>query len=161
MDAIAIIAIILSIYGAILSTILAIHEIRKGKPNLNVCARHGYLYDGYGKPSEPVILMEAINSGSGSISLNGVGWMNRDGSKQHLTNSYPEGILPMVLDERRKCTTAYACRWFRKIIDHDKVKGLYFQDETGKLWYSKVSKKVIKTWLNSTGEGWRLDRKTI
>lgn len=151
-----IIPTIIAVYGAIVSTILAIHELRKGRPKVRVTASHGYLYDGVGKPSEPVILIEATNVGSGFVPLNGVGWLNKDGSKQHLVTTYPTGILPMDLGERKTCTTAYACRWFREQVDHGKVIGVYFQDQTGKRWIGKINGKDKELWLKSKGDGWPL-----
>ena len=148
---------VIAAYGAVLSTILLIHEIRKGRPRVKVTASHGYLYNATGEPSEPVILMQAVNVGSGSIPLSGAGWLNKDGSMQHLANTYPpRGILPMDLEERRNCTTAYACRWFRENLDYEKVVGIYFQDQTGKKWIGKVSEEDKEQWLKSEGEGWQL-----
>jgi len=151
-----IIATIIALYGAILSTILAIHELRKGKPRIRVSASHGYLYDASGKPSEPVVLIEAVNVGSGKVALTGVGWLNRDGSKQHLISTYPPRVLPQDLEERKSCTVAYACRWFREKPDHVKVVGVYFQDQTGKKWIGKVKPKDKEMWLASKGDGWQL-----
>jgi hypothetical protein len=155
-DIVSALTIIVALYGAVVSTILAIHELRKGKPRLKVTASHGYLYNALGKPSEPVILMEALNIGSGSIPLNGVGWLNQDGSKQHIIVPYPVGILPTDLAERKKLTEVYACRSFRENLDNAKVAALYFQDQSGKLWIAKVTPKEKRSWLDSKGDGWRI-----
>jgi hypothetical protein len=156
MSAETIITIIVALYGAILSTILAIHEFRKGRPRIKVSASHGYLFDSLGKASEPVILIEAVNVGSGKVALTGAGWLNNDKSKQHFVSPYPPGVIPVDLEERKKCTVAYACRWFREQVSHDKVIGVYFQDQTGKKWIGRVSKKDKNMWLSSTRDGWRL-----
>jgi hypothetical protein len=147
---------IIAAYGAILSTILAIHELVKGRPRVKVSASHGYLYNGMGMPSEPVIMIEAVNVGAGTIHLNGCGWLNRDGTRQHITIPYPPGALPMHLNERKKCTTVYAGRWFRDKADHKKIVGVYFQDETGKNRTGKIKRRDKEMWLSSKGEGWSI-----
>lgn len=157
MDASQIFTVIIAIYGAALSTYLGINELRRRRPRLSVSADHGYLYDSAGNPSEPIISMEAVNHGSQTIYLNGVGFMNEDGTKQHLTRPYPQGILPTELDPGRKCTTAYACRWLREYAENWKISGIYFQDETGKRWVRELKRNVIERWLESHGDGWRLD----
>jgi hypothetical protein len=157
MTTLEILTIILALYGAVLSTILGIHELRKGLPKLKVSASHGYTFDAKGSRSEPVIILKAENIGSGQIHLNGVGWLNHNRSKQQFTNPYPRGILPKSLGERESLMTLYACRWFREKVKYDEVIGVFFQDETGKLWVGKVAKKDREMWSKSVGEGWKLN----
>jgi hypothetical protein len=156
MNGLEIITAIVAIYGAVLSTIIAINELRKNRPKVKVSASIGRLYSSDGQPSEPVILIEAINIGTGVVALNGVGWLGKDGFKQHIIAPYPPRVLPVDLQERKLCTTAFACRWFCENIENSKVEAVYFQDQTGRKWISKIDEKQRELWLSAKNDGWKL-----
>lgn len=160
MDTSQIITIGLAIYGAVLSTILGVREWKRSRPSLRVSAKHGYIVDGLdGEPSEPVIVIKVANTGSGSIYLSSTGFTNRGrrGGHQALPSPYPGGILPAELKEGKSITTTYACRWFRERLEHEKVTGPYFQDETGKKWKGRFDKDEKAFCLASVGDGWMLE----
>ncbi|MFV2045662.1 MAG: hypothetical protein ACC700_20835, partial [Anaerolineales bacterium] len=160
MDATGITTILIAIYGAGLSTVLGIREWKRSRPSLHITAKHGYVVDVNGKDgeySEPVLVMKAANVGSGSIFLSGMGFVNKGGSKQVLTSPYPSGILPAELEEGRSVISAYACRWLREQVDHEKIVGVFFQDETGKMWEAKLDKDLKAFCLASVSDGWELE----
>ena len=149
----------IAIYGAflatlsfILSIILAIIEVRRHLPLVIVSVNQGVITDAIGKTSEPLIIMKAINRGSGSISLTGVGWYLRDGSKKQFMTPYLLQ-LPYLLPERRSCCTFFPCRAFRAYADNRQFKTAFFQDETGKIWKGKISRKKRMGWLRAKYQG--------
>jgi hypothetical protein len=67
------ITIAIAIYGAVISTILGVAEILRNRTNVRVTARHGRLITADGKNSELMIILEATNTGKGTVTLTGVG----------------------------------------------------------------------------------------
>lgn len=147
---------LLALYGAILSTILAIHELRKNRPMLKVTASFGYFYDVSGKPSESVILIKAVNVGFGKMPLVACGFLKVDNSTYQLLKPYPPSILPLDLEERKACTVGFSCKSFREKLDNKKIKAVYFQDQSGKMWIGRIGRKNRKLWLSSKDDGWKL-----
>jgi hypothetical protein len=147
----------IAVYGAIVSTVLAIHELLKNKPRLKVTVRQGEFYDRSDRPSEPVIVIEAVNKGAGKIALTHYGFSYRNGEKQIVTRPFPAKILPTDLDERKKCAVGYPCRGFRENLDPERITGVFFQDQTEKKWTCRISRKKIHSWLALRTAGWRLD----
>jgi hypothetical protein len=156
MDISETITVVLAIYGAGLSTILAIREWRRSRPSLRVTAEHGYVID-QGDYSEPVLAMKAANVGSGSIYVSGAGFTNRDGGSQVVAQPYPRGIIPVELKQGESVLTVYACRWVRESLDHEKIVGVFFQDQTGKRWARRLNKDEKAFCLASRGSGWALE----
>lgn len=153
---------IIAIYGAILATlslilsiILAIIEVRRHMAQVVVSAKHGYITDNFGKSSEPVIIITAINKGNGSISITGVGWFLKDGGKKQFLQPY-NLQLPYVLQERRSCSTVFPCRSFKSYSDNEDIKAAFFQDETGKIWKGNISRIQRNLWLNAKDHGWHI-----
>jgi hypothetical protein len=151
-----VISIILALYNAVRSTILGIQEIKRRRPEIRVSAAHGYVFD-VGIPSEPVIVIEAVNDGDGIVYLNSMGFLQEGDKRYAIYEPYPPGILPSDLDERRKLTTVFACRWYRDRLDPSIVIGVYFKDETGREWKKKVDKEERDFWEKSYGDGWLLE----
>ncbi len=151
-----VITILIAIYGAVLSTILAILEIRRRRPEIRISAIHGYVFD-VGIPSEPVIVIEAVNEGAGPIYLSSMGFLQEGDERYAIYEPYPRGILPSDLNERRKLTTVFACRWYRDRLDPSIVTGVYFRDETGREWRKEVDKEERDFWESSYGDGWLLE----
>ena len=145
-----------AVYAAILSTALGYVEWRKRRPRVKVTAEHGYTYVG-GKASEPLITIEAVNVGGGSVHLNSVGFLQKGGKKLVIGSVVPPKVLPAELEERKRLTVLYACRWFRENLDHEEVIGAYFGDQTGRQWVGKVKRKQKEKWLSSKVEGWLLE----
>lgn len=156
------ITIAIAIYGAVLGTlslilsiVLAVIEFNRRRPKVKVTAMYGQLINDDGKTSEPLIIIDAVNVGNGSIVLTAVGWLLAGGNKQQIIKPFMLN-LPMKLEERRKCITYRACRWFREDDDNKQIVAFYFQDETGVLWKSKITQKQRKLWLNAKNDGWQI-----
>jgi len=145
---------IISIYGAILSTILAIHQLRKNKAKIRVSVKLGRYYNATHKPSEPAIIFEAINVGSGKVSLTTCGWLLKDKTVLQIIDPYPKNTIPHFLEERKNVSVGYPCRLFKNKKNDLKIIGVYFKDETGKFWKKRVSKKEINLWISAKNEGW-------
>jgi hypothetical protein len=153
----------IAVYGALIATlslaasiVLGVNELKRHRARLKVVARRAILIDGFDKPSEPFISVEAINVGSGSIRISSFGFYLRDKSKLHIINPYLLN-LPIDVDERRKVSTYYAFRWFRSLRKRSEILGVYFQDETGKMWRAKFTKKQKKQFEEATGEGYLVE----
>ena len=146
---------IIATLGLILSVALAIIEIRRHKPRVRVTATSGDIIDPVRGSSEPLIIIEAVNIGSGPVSLTGVGWLRKDGSKLQFTNPYMLK-LPAELHERRKVSTYWPCRSFREHKDRDQIIATFFQDETGQIWKGKIERKQRRIWMEASGDGWKI-----
>jgi len=154
--------VLIASYGACIATIsllisivLTIFEIRRHQPSVKVSARHGRIIDQTRGHSEPLIFMEAINVGSGSITISGVGWLLSDGGKLAFTS--PQEIsLPIELEEGKRITTYWRCKDFQDYDENQKIKAAYFKDETGKVWKGKIKKRERKLWLNAGDDGWKI-----
>lgn len=159
MEPAQIITIVLAVYAAALSTYLGIRELKRQRPRIEVSAKHGYVIDGE-EYSEPVIIMQATNVGSGPVYLSGTGFVKEDAGRSVIAEPYPKGVLPGKLHERRNLITVYACRWFRDLIEHWDVMGAYFQDETGGKWDVQIDDEEKRFWLESRGDGWKLEERS-
>ena len=153
---IAIYGAVLATLGFILSVILAIHEIAKQRPKIKVIARNARINYDNGKSSELLISIEAVNTGSGSLVLTGVGWVLKDKSKLQILKPYLLE-LPIKLDERRKCCAYVPCReGFRELKNNKEIIGVFYQDETGQQWNSKISRKQKNLWMEPTNDGLKI-----
>jgi len=158
-----VITTVIAVYGAIIATlsligsvVLGIIELRRTRPRLKVEARRATLMDGLDEPSEPFISVEAINVGKGSVRISSFGFYLRDKSKMHIIKPYLLD-LPADVPEQRKVTTFYACRWYRELKSKEDIKGVYFQDETGKMWRKKFTKKQRSLWEESVSDGYLIE----
>ena len=150
----------IAIYGAVLaSTSLAISiwlgraELNRHKPKLKVTPTEGVLVDAGGNNSEHFALIEAVNTGEGTIHITGVGWLVRGRKKHQFIRPYMLN-LPLDLAERRKATLYYACRWLREYKDNERIVGAYFHDETGNDWKCRISGRTLRRWRSRTSDGW-------
>ncbi len=149
-------------YGAIVATlslvfsiILGILEIKRHKPKVRVTANHGTIIDQIKGTSESLILMEAINSGSSKITISGAGWLMKNKHKLQFIDPYMMH-LPYELEPGKKCTTFWPCRLFRDHENNKNIDAAFFNDETGKMWKGKVTRKQRKIWLETTDKGWKI-----
>ena len=123
---------------------------------MRVTAKHGYVLDDNRAHSEPVLVMKAANVGSEAIFLSGIGFRKRDG-KLVIGSHYPRNAVPAKLEPGESLISAYACRWLQSYPDRHDIVGVYFQDETGKEWTTKLSKDELAFCLQSVGDGWQLE----
>ncbi len=146
---ISLITIIIAIWGAVLSTTHIIYSIiserKKNSPSLKIILSSGQIYQS-NKPSEPLILIDAINKGQTKIVLTGHGFITKD---KHTLISIPGlkkiGTLgPITLEPHRKYSTYYPCRYFKMLKEKDEIIGYFFNDEEGNQWITKIKKKEIK-----------------
>jgi hypothetical protein len=147
----------LAAYGAVLSTAIAIYEVYKGRQRLVVSANKGFYFDNEGKSSEPAIIITGKNFGPGMLYLSGYGFLLDDKSKMHIPVPYPKNALPVELEKGNSVSVVFSCRRFREEPDMDKVVAVYFQDRLGRKWKHRIKNKEKETWLNSEGDGWRID----
>jgi len=156
---------IIAVYGAILATLsfiasiwLGVVELNRHKQKVSVQATDmiARLYDELGAPSESFIGIKAINVGEGPINIVGVGWLLSDNSFIQILNPYML-TLPTVLKERSSITFLFACRWLREMKYKDKIVGIFFKDEIDQIWKAKVTKRMLKKWINAKHEGWSVD----
>jgi hypothetical protein len=147
-------------YGAVVATLslaasiwLGLAELNRHKPRLKVIPNTGVLVDGMDRNSEPLVLVEAINTGSGKLRITGVGFTLTKGRKQQFMRPYLLTV-PFDVEERRKATLYYACRWLRDKEDTAEITGAFFQDETGKVWKCRLRKKTLRRWAAKTSKGW-------
>ena len=154
--------VLIASYGAIIATvsliisiILAIFELRRHRPRVKVTASHGIILDQIKGSSEPLIFMEAINIGSGTITISGVGWLLSNGGKLAFT-APQEMTLPTELEEGKRVATYWRCKDFQNYKDNVNIKAAYFKDETGKLWKGKIKKEERNRWLKARNEGWKV-----
>ena len=151
-----------AVYGALVATFslaasiwLGIAELNRHKPRLKVAPNTGVLVDAMERNSEPLILVEAINTGAGKLRITGVGFTLTKGRKHQFIRPYLLTV-PFDLEERRKATLYYACRWLRDKEDKDQITGGFFRDETGKDWKCRIRKKTIRAWADMTSDGWMI-----
>ncbi len=144
--------VLLALYGAILSSLLAVHEWRKGRPCVRLTVSQGFLNNSHGN-SEPVIQLHAVNVGAGKVHLAEVGFLLSDKKRGSLWMPY----LPLTLEERSSHTVSYACRYFREnFLDKDVV-GAYFRDQTDHFWRTKVTPQERQRWIDAPSEGWHVE----
>lgn len=156
MEAVAIYGAILGTLGFILSVILAVIEFRRDRPKLKVRAEKGFLVDDNGETSEPVIILSATNLGNIPILIQGVGWLFDNGERLYILEPYLLK-LPVNLGEQRSCKAYYACRWFRNEPKHQKIRGVFFQDDIGRIWIGKIKRKDRKNWEDTADDGWKIE----
>jgi len=153
----------IAVYGALLATIsfglslwLGILKYKEKMPNLRVTHSVGRLIDGFGKSSEQMIFFEGLNVGSGQISITGVGWILKDGTKLQYMRPYQLKI-PSEIPERKKATFYFPCRWLKKEERAGDIRWAFYNDEMGKTWKRRIPKRKISKWLNIESDGWELE----
>jgi hypothetical protein len=151
---------ILATYGAILATlsfglslILGIKELRKSRPKIHIKVSFGRYIDRDGENSESLIIIDAHNQGLVPVILTGYGWLNNDKTMSHIVKPYL-AEFPYNLAQRRVAQVYYACRWFKELKGNEKIIGVYFQDEEGNMWKSKITKKHKKIIEGSESNGY-------
>jgi hypothetical protein len=159
-DAQDFITTIIAVYGAVLATIgfalslfLGINELRRHQPRVRVTVSIGNLINPGVSHSEPLILVEAINTGQGTVVLEMFGFLLRDKSKQVILQPYWIQ-LPHALQERKRLTAFYACRWFREDKKSDQIIAAYFKDETGTMWKGKITRHTRRAILQAPDTGY-------
>ncbi|MGD0707445.1 MAG: hypothetical protein ABSA51_03215 [Anaerolineaceae bacterium] len=154
--AIAVYGAVIATLSLIISTWLGILKLKSHKPNIKISLFYGNLFDANGEISEPLIIVEAINIGTGAITITSVGWLFY--SKEKLVVIHPyKLILPIEVYERKKITFYFPCRWLNQVKDSDKITAVFFSDETNNTWKCKISKNKLKQWKNSPSEGWQIE----
>jgi len=150
----------IAVYGAIVATLslaasvwLGVAELNRHKPRLKITANTGCLLDGNDKSSEPLVMIEAINTGAGKIHITGIGWFLSNGHRWQVRDPYLLKV-PFDLAERKKATFHYACRWLRDKADTKEIAGAYFKDETGRECRRRTSRKTLRRWAGMTSDGW-------
>ena len=152
---IAVYGAVLATLGFILSLILGINEIRKGKPKLEVKLRHATLYSPDYKPSEPLLSAEILNKGSLPVVLSSCGWLNKDNTKSVFLNPY-HTKLPHTLKPGRSVSFYLAVRWIRDSANFEQTRSFFVQSEIGKIWKSRLSKKLRKSLKEIKLTGWKI-----
>jgi len=140
----------------ILSVWLGIIEVNRLKSKVQMRPSQGCLYAN-GKASESFVPIDAVNTGRGSVVLTGVGWILSNRKKLYYTNCYNLN-LPFQLDERRACRFSLPARLFRELDDKDRIVSAFFEDETGRLWKAKVTRKMRAIWESMNNPGWKIAR---
>jgi len=148
-------AAVLATISIIASIILGYLEVRRHRPRVKVTAKYGVLSDAQRGNSEPLIFLEAVNNGSGSIAISGVGWLLKGGRKIMYT-APPLMSLPHVLLERRKCTTNIPCRSYNNDEDRGSYRRPFFQDETGEVWKGRITRSERRLWANAPNTGYKV-----
>ncbi len=153
----------IAVYGAIIATLafglsllLGIAELRRYRLRIKVTVSEGSMIDANGVAIEHLILVEALNIGSGKPTITGAGWLLDNRSKIQIIRSYFL-IFPAELLERKKITIYFPCRWLGKLKDADHIVGAHFQDEIGNTWKCRIKKKKLDYWKNLQTKGWRID----
>ena len=152
---------VVAVYGAVIATIslaasiwLGIVELNRHKSNINIHLGQGVIQNELG-PSESFIAIDAVNTGSGSIIVTSVGWITSDKKKLAYLKPYLLD-LPFELKEKRKCTFYLPARFYREIEDREKIKTVFFADETGKVWTRKIPRKTHNVWEAMDNKGWKI-----
>lgn len=153
----------IAVYGAVLATLgfglslwLGIAELRRYRPRIKVTVSEGRLIDGNGVSSEHMILVQALNTGGGSLTITGVGWLLDDGDRLQCIKPYMLSF-PVELRERKKLTFYFPSRWLGMNKDADRIVGAFFQDEIGNIWKCRIKKKRIRDWKKVPAKGWLLE----
>jgi len=148
-------AAIVATISLIASGILGYLELRRHRPHLKVTATYGVLEESGRGNSEPLIFLQAINDGTGPVSITGLGWILKDGRKIYYTR--PSNLsLTHVLPERRAATTYIPCRKYNEDTDRRLYKHPFFQDEMGTIWKGRILRRERKLWEAAPSTGWRI-----
>ena len=150
-----------AVYGAIIATIslsasiwLGIAELSRHKSRISIRLGQGVMHNEQG-PSESFIIVDAVNTGSGSIILTSIGWITSNKKKLSYLNPYLL-TLPFELEEKRKCTFYLPARLYREIEGRKKIKAVFFTDEAGKTWTRRVPQKTLRIWDTMDNKGWKI-----
>jgi len=153
---IAVYGAVVATLGFVLSIVLGIHELRRERPRVRVTLDTGHLANIGKINSEPLILVEAVNTGKGDVLLENFGFLLKGGSKQVIIRPYMIE-LPFNLEERRRLTAYYACRWFRENKANDKIVAAFFKDVTGAMWKAKITSKMRRRTLDAPDTGYLIE----
>jgi hypothetical protein len=148
---------ILAIYGAVISTvsivlalILGITELKRNTPRVKILKKEQTFIFADNLDSEPFIGIEIQNLGTVPITITGVGWMKKDGSRIQFLNQYLLS-LPAELKPRKSITFYSACRRFSELKEIKELSHSFFQDELGEIWKRSISEKDKKDWSSRSG----------
>lgn len=133
------IILIIAIYGAFLSTIVALWNIYRDfsdKPRIKVRVKYGLLTY-HNAPSKDIIIFEAVNTRKRPITLSSAGI---ELEKGHILFAENTG-LPIKLKEGERHTFNRTIEGINKIIKNNKPKYFWFRDNSGNKY--KSSKKDV------------------
>jgi len=112
-----IITAIVAVYGAVLSTVNTIANLRAKQQRLSVVLSNGFLT--YGPDTSPLMLfIEIANVGSKVVTINSINIKLSKGESVPIINIFnPKGVsLPYTLEEGKSCSTGVEIEKLAKAI---------------------------------------------
>lgn len=153
--AIAVYGAVLATLGFVLSVILGINELNKNNPRIRISLGNSQLIDPNYNPSEPLIGVNVVNRGISPVIISSCGWLRKDKSKEVLLNLY-RVKFPYKLEPGRRLDLFMAVRWYKEKGEMDLRSAFFIEDETGLVWYKRISKKIRQQWNRMDPKGWKI-----
>jgi hypothetical protein len=148
------ITLFIALWGAILSTIKVLSDYRMTKRKLEVKVTHSFISQG--NIVGPLMFsIDAINSGSRPITLNGVGFLLPDGRKTIMMEKISNVDFPYTLTETNpQCSVSKFQKQLAIELKKNGFEGKiklrgYYQSATGEIFKSKPFKFSIENALSS------------
>lgn len=137
-----IITALVALYGAILSTVVAVREWRAKTPRVRVKTSMGFLDLGLGNVSDAMVFVEAANPGQRPITLSSVGFILPLERKVYLRQPQGSMRIPCELAPESACQVWIDARELAQLLRSNgfsgKVKVLgFYGDQVGRTHKSK------------------------
>ena len=103
MTASDIITALIALYGAVLSTIIAVREWNARRPSIRVEVSEGTVYLALGVSSDHSLFIEAANEGHKAVTLSMVGYVLPDGTRWSIPRPLGNVTFPYELLPEKRC----------------------------------------------------------
>lgn len=90
------------------------------------------------------LVVEAVNIGRRSVTLNAGGLLHRDGTLGMFSGDGVPKTYPIILNEGQSGSTWVTLFSYRDSLKRDPPNRAFFRSETGKIYTTKLSKNVLK-----------------
>jgi len=143
MDSTDIITALVALYGAILSTVVAVREWKAKRPKIKVKTSMGFLDLGRGNLSDAMVFVEAANPGQREVTLSSVGFILPLQRKVFLRQPQGSVRIPCELAPESSCQVWIDARELAALLRSNGFSGTlklvgFYGDQVGRTHKSKA-----------------------
>jgi hypothetical protein len=151
MDSGDIITALLAMYGAILSTIVAIRDWRARRPKIAVKTSWGLLDLGRGNTSDAMLFVQATNPGQKPVTLSSVGFVLPSQERVFLKEPHGSMRIPCELASESACQVWIGAGELAQLLRSHGFSGTlrligFYNDQVGRTHKSKPFKFDVDEW---------------
>ncbi len=154
MEWVTVMTAIVALYGAILSTYTVIESKSDKQRNIKIKLYNGFLTLGPElQLSDPMLLIEAINPGNRSVTLNTVGIRLPDKRTVAIPAPNSHQTFPYALEEGQNCVVWLPMHEFAKDLKNSGYKGIlqlmgFYRNQIGEEYYSNRFPFDVDEWAH-------------